>query len=484
MSKKSFIKDALRWCLGSAGETVTKTIVIFFAVKFLSKEEFGIISVGMLAFSYLTLAQFGFSDALTLKLPKLHVENRDEDFKKYTATVLFFSTGNIILVGFFGLWYFYFSHNNTLLILVLLSYYISGFIYNHYYHYLLLNRYKYNLNITLVSRAAASLLRLGLQLPAIYIYGLKGFLIVESLLLLLPTLMLLKYGYARLSPFIDKIILYDLFRDAIPLFLLTVFSLLIASADRWVIFLSQDIAHFASYSFSVLIGTTILFAPLQLLSMFSQYTRELVAKQVHAKLLFEAYLGWILVISVALGLVSIFINEFSPIFLQSFVPQYKDSLLLIPLVLISILLKAILASLNSFHLIYKNYKAIFFINSTMSFFFLLGAFVVHLYNLLSLNTTLWLVVVSLICGIASAFIFAVLSYRLILGKLFYMVLIAVALNIIALALRSHTYPGYYFDIQESCFSIGAAIIFSMLIFLCIVRYDLVFMFNKVIFRRF
>ena len=135
---------------------LSKSIVMAVVIATLPKEDFGLVSIAMLVFSYSVLLQFGASDALRLHLPSLYAENNLDVISNQLNIALTFSVQNIILASLLSLTFLFAADQSDRLLLTLGAYFISALFYQLYNHYLLANRYLYNFKITALARVVVS----------------------------------------------------------------------------------------------------------------------------------------------------------------------------------------------------------------------------------------------------------------------------------------------------------------------------------------
>ena len=172
------------WMIPSILELLSKSIVMAVVITTLPKEDFGLVSIAMLVFSYSVLLQFGASDALRLHLPSLYAKNNLDEISNQLNIALTFSVQNIILASLLSLTLLFAADQSDRLLLTLGAYFTSALFYQLYNHYLLANRYLYNFKITALARVVVSVCRLVLQIGAVVFYGLEGFLILEAFYIL------------------------------------------------------------------------------------------------------------------------------------------------------------------------------------------------------------------------------------------------------------------------------------------------------------
>ena len=74
-----FVKHLSQWSIPTFLETGAKAIIMMIAAFLLPKEDFGILTVAMLVFTYHVFLQFGIVDGLIIKLPGWFVEKKNKE---------------------------------------------------------------------------------------------------------------------------------------------------------------------------------------------------------------------------------------------------------------------------------------------------------------------------------------------------------------------------------------------------------------------
>ena len=197
------LNHSFKWSAPSIVETIGRLLSTSVTIAVLLKVEFGFLGVGIIVFTYLGFLQFGVTDALMLELPKKYIKNQYLSMKNDTEVSMsfiiinYFIFGPIIAIG--GL---VFSIDNNL-ITIITVYYFTSILYQVYLHHILINRFMYDFNVVAYARYMNAITRGVFQSLAVYYYGLNGFLFIESILYIIPIILLRKYGQVKLSFKID-----------------------------------------------------------------------------------------------------------------------------------------------------------------------------------------------------------------------------------------------------------------------------------------
>ena len=71
-----FAKHLAQWSIPTVMETITKACLMALAAYVLPKDDFGILTLAMLIYSFHPLLQLGVVDGLIIKLPGYYVRNK------------------------------------------------------------------------------------------------------------------------------------------------------------------------------------------------------------------------------------------------------------------------------------------------------------------------------------------------------------------------------------------------------------------------
>ena len=182
-----FVKHLSQWSIPTVLETISKSCVILICANLLSKTDFGILTLVMFIYSFHGFLHFGILDGLILKLPDYYIKR---DTKKIISS-LSLSLSYILLILTFiiilSFLYISLSTPDKTQILCFI-FFLTAVPYQFYSHYLLLNRYTYRFEVTLRARLLVVLMRLCMQVPAIYLFRLEGVIVAEILIYIISAL--------------------------------------------------------------------------------------------------------------------------------------------------------------------------------------------------------------------------------------------------------------------------------------------------------
>ena len=184
--KIELVKHVGLWSSPAMIASLAKTTVVGVVIATLTQEEFGYISMAMLIFSYGGYLQFGVTDALNLRLPEYYVKNRIDLMQQSLYVALRFVLCNLLIVAPLILVATVLVGKSKECFLPFGAYIVSTFLYQIFLHLLLANRYIYNFKIASLARFSIAVVRIVVQIPVVIHFGIKGFLLVEALLYLLP----------------------------------------------------------------------------------------------------------------------------------------------------------------------------------------------------------------------------------------------------------------------------------------------------------
>lgn len=333
----TIIKNISSWSLPDLLDLPFKMMISFLLVDLLDKETFGMLSLAMMIFSYHALTQIGVVDWMMYELPRRFVlkENTEailEDsyhFSLINQMVLFFIIGLCLLL----------FDNNFFITMAILAYMMHTIYYNAYMHKTLFLRYRYKFDRLLKIRIVFSMIRFCLEVFALINFGIYGFLMVEAFVFIIPIALLksdINFDF-KLTMALDKYKLLAL--KGVPFFFVTLLSMILSNMDRWYIVTVYGLEWFATYSVGIIMVTAILIIPGKVLSIFTQYLKELFVT-IHDRNLniirsFSVnnfLLLFLLMVLITIG------NTFEYLILQ-YLPKYKEVIPLINVFMISILLK-------------------------------------------------------------------------------------------------------------------------------------------------
>ena len=147
MGNSSLLKiHTIKWSFPDLIELPLKFILYFVLLNHLTKEDFGILNLGLLVFSYHGLAQFGVTDWIMIELPKKFVSKKFEEMDILVKNSLGLTLFNLTILGFVFLFISFFILDSSLIFLVFTVFVFQSIFYEYYLHFILLLRFKYILN--------------------------------------------------------------------------------------------------------------------------------------------------------------------------------------------------------------------------------------------------------------------------------------------------------------------------------------------------
>lgn len=342
----NLITHSVKWSIPDFIEIPFKFIIYLMLLKFLTKEDFGILNIALLVFSYHGIFQFGVTDYIMIRLPKEYVKSNFEKMKILVNNSLGITLANSIIAAIIFVFLSYFLLDNSILYLALICYTIQSLFYEYYIHNIIDLRFRYHFNIILKIKVVFFTIRFLFSIAAIYFFGFKIYLILEALIFLIPILLFTIFRKKIMKP---KLHLYKyLLKKGFPFFLISALGLTVSHIDRWIILGSLSLEVFATYSVIIYMVTAILIFPTKLLSIVVQYFKEYYTV---VKKRFEYYNDMIYFMSIFLYSLLLFlllVNYVIPIIVKNYLIEYLELIDLIPAALCLIILKFLVASVHAF----------------------------------------------------------------------------------------------------------------------------------------
>ena len=327
-----FAKHLAQWSIPTLLETMSKAGLMALAAYFLPKSDFGIFTLAMLVFSFHPLLQLGLVDGIIIKLPGYFIKNEEFKMKASLGLSLTFSLiiVAVLMVAILAYGLVVNVHNKTLLICgVFLSAAIPYQIYN---HYLLLNRYNYSLQVTLYARVLNAAQRVMIQFPLLYFFGVYGIVIGEVIIYAVSACFLLCSSESHVIPNLDKNRFRKLLAFGFPLWTISLLTMIAASFERSVSAYYFDLESIADIGLIVFFGALFLQVFGQVLSLFSQYSREFYVKNSALKSLVSAFFVYshsatlVYILSACL-----FYAIASHVVIPEYLPEYRNAIGLLPI---------------------------------------------------------------------------------------------------------------------------------------------------------
>lgn len=347
-----FHKHLFQWSIPAILETISKSIVLAASILLLEKFEFGIMTAAMLVFTYHVFISLGITDGLMIKLPGYFVKDRLEDIKKSLSISLIYIVPIIFILISIGL-IAYFFYEKTLFLYVALIYGLATIPYQYYYHYLLLNRFTYSFEITQKVRFLIVATRIFIQIPLLIKYGLLGVAYGELIVYSLASIYITFISKLRLKSYFDKETFKKLLLFGVPILAINLVGTLAATFEKLIASIFLDFQSIANIGALTFIGSIFLIISSQLLSLFSQYSREfLVLKPDQKYILFGSYISFIKTSTVFYTFfIVILFQLLEKYVIPLFASQYDDILSFFPLIFILFYLRICISSNINFLLI-------------------------------------------------------------------------------------------------------------------------------------
>ena len=220
MSNNSLLKiHTIKWSFPDLIEIPFKLILYFILLNYLTKEEFGILNLGLLVFSYHGLTQVGVTDWIMLELPKRFISKKFKEMNALVKKSLGLTLINITITGFVFLFICFFILESYLLLYVFSAYVLQSILYEYYLHLILLLRFKYILNDILYVKLIFFIFKFIISYIALVYYGFLFYLLCEALIFLLPILLIRYWRKVKLTPIISNY--FYLIKKGVPFFIIS-----------------------------------------------------------------------------------------------------------------------------------------------------------------------------------------------------------------------------------------------------------------------
>ena len=313
-----------------------KLIVYYLLLDLLDKQYFGMLNLAMMVFSYHSLTQLGVVDWLMYELPKKYVLKQKMD-PLLTESFFFSFINQLCLTGIIVL-ILSFYRESLFFSIALVAYLFHTYFYNAYLHKTLFLRFQYKFERLLRLRILLTLTRVTLEVLSIIYVGIYGFLAVQAFIFIVPIVILktdIRLGFSsKMKP--SRYL--ELARFGLPFFLVTLVATIISNMDRWFIASVYGLEWFATYSVGIFIVTAILIAPNKVLSICTQYMKEMFISDnslnLNIKRTFSVnnFLIFILIIGLSAGLIFEYV-------ILLYIPKYADLVQFINVLMLSIVLR-------------------------------------------------------------------------------------------------------------------------------------------------
>ncbi|MDC0134424.1 hypothetical protein OAI36_00045 [Alphaproteobacteria bacterium] len=329
-------KNISSWSLPDLIDLPAKAIVYYLLLDLLDKQQFGLLNLAMMVFSYHSLSQLGVVDWLMYELPKKYVLK--QNMKTVLTESYFFSVINQFVLTLIIALIFCSYSNSSFFNIAVITYLIHTYFYNAFLHKTLFLRFQYKFEKLLKLRVFLILTRAMLEISSILYAGIYGFLLVQAVIFVIPVVFLssdIKFGFTW-SITTERYL--SLAVSGMPFFAIALMSTIISNIDRWFIVYFYGLEWFATYAVGIFTVTAILVVPGKVLSICTQYLKEMFVSSDNIQLNIDRTfsINNLLVVVLFIGLsVSVL---FDYIILQ-YVPKYKDLIPLINALMLSIILR-------------------------------------------------------------------------------------------------------------------------------------------------
>ena len=225
---RGFVTNLGRWSVPSLAEGVAKTFVLLSLAQIVTAEQYGLFTILLLIFSYHSLAQLGVADFLAIILPVYFRENKLSQFRREIGVSLFYTTLTLLAIGLVAVPVLTIADVFVSFLLLL-----STLTYQYFIHNVLSSRYSYELSLIAKARYIIIASRLFIQLPSIWIFGIKGYFFIECLHYFAAGLCINRFSNYKIIINADRIAFKGLIRRSYYYFLMMVSALIIAGYDRF-----------------------------------------------------------------------------------------------------------------------------------------------------------------------------------------------------------------------------------------------------------
>ena len=351
-----------------------KLLLQFLLLYLVTKQEFAVISLGMLFFSYHPLGQLGTLDFLMLKLPENYINNDNLDSNKN----LNLSRQLVLLVtvfsGFIVIIICFITNQSNFIIVTFLAFIMQSLLYQKYLYRTVLLRYSYKLKYLSKIKVSLSLSRLVLSTSGLYFFGAYGYLTAEAIIYLLPILIFKKYKIKEFSNSISEIL--SLVKLSLPFLMLSLINLVSSQIDRWIIISNTSLEVFADYTLCVFIITSVLIVPGKVDSLIMQYFREFYVSKKSEKDYYVRVIAYLQFSIIFLGLFAIISIELVNHIILSYLSKYLNVLKYLPIIILILPVKHMFSIISALIGLEFKQKYISFFKVIFVIIFLISIFLI------------------------------------------------------------------------------------------------------------
>lgn len=278
IKSSTFIKQLTQWSVPTLMETLAKATVMAIAAYILPKSDFGVLTLATLMYSFHPFLQFGIVDGLIIKLSGYYVQGDISRICSSLGLSLSYILLLIAVASILGVSLGLAFDQNSKTIIVCAVYFSAAFPYQIFNHYLLLNRYTYNFLTTFKARSLNAGFRIFFQVPLLYGYGIFGLVVGEVLIFALSSFLIVRSSNIQLSLNFNLQRLRFYLEFGVPIWFLSLLGMLTVSAERTLSAYIFDLKVIADVGLLGFLGSLLLIFSGQILSLFSQYSREFLVK--------------------------------------------------------------------------------------------------------------------------------------------------------------------------------------------------------------
>jgi len=331
------LKNIARWSSPDILDIPFKLVIYFTLINSLEIYDFGLLSIAMMIFSYSSLSQLGVVDWLLYELPKKYSLNLKMDHLLAQSYTFVFVNQLIMLVIVFSV-VVYFDKGSSFFRTACATYMLHTIFYNYYLHKRLYLRFQHKFlrlfNVQMILVISKFLLQFG----TLKFVGIYGFLLVESVIYLIPI-----YLFKSETEFtlFDRQWLRNytnFLSNGLPFFVVILMATILGNLDKWYIVSNFGVEQFATYSVGIFLVTGLMIFPGKVLSIVTQYMKEMYVSVGNLRANVSRNLSvnnTLLFLLLCLISVMHMVSEYIPLF----IPKYTNILPLIDVFLLSSILK-------------------------------------------------------------------------------------------------------------------------------------------------
>ena len=318
------LKHLKKFILPDIIDLPIKFLLQFFLLYFLPKEEFAIVSIGMLFFSYHPLSQLGTLDFLMLKLPEDYLNNKNladnKDLSRSRQLAIFVTAFS----GLFVIVSCLITSQKFLITFCFSAFILQSLLYENFLYRTVLLRYSYNFEYLAKLKVSLSLSRLVLSTTGLVFFGVYGYLIAEALIYSVPLLLFREVKIKKIP--ISPTQICGLLKLSFPFLFLSFINLVGSQIDRWLIITNNTLEVFADYALCTFIVSAALILPGKIDSLTMQYFREFYVIRKSEKYYYYRVLAYLQFISVFLGVYALIVVGLFEFLVGTYLIKYSNTI--------------------------------------------------------------------------------------------------------------------------------------------------------------